>query len=415
MSETPPDLAMPHFEDELWDELAGLYAAHPSARRNGRGPRRQRRRRGGPGRRDSRRPIVVAVAGLVAAAVLVVVAVAWPESDGAAPARRVETIDLPDPAVVVDGVLQATEPGEGEPFILHETESWGEGIDRTETWYDDVTFARRELTTSADGDPLMDSGWPEPPALDAPPMGREPDVTGFDQCVGGLAMDEEGNIYSCDSGEPVESGLPPGHATVAVNHCSRTWFRTEGPLMQEYGFGYLRLYLETGDIVVDGTAEHEGRQLIRIRNQDASYVWLVDPETYQPVVAFEESTGSPRVTRTYERLPRTEENLALLSPAVPGDYTEATGEDVLQDAIESPCAENPSDDAEVVGAVLPDDLEDEACDTSVGADSEALYDDLETRDPGLAEEARRDGVVLDCDGDGEPDMALVPAPVTTSD
>jgi hypothetical protein len=78
------------------------------------------------------------------------------------------------------------------------------------------------------------------------------------------------------------------------------------------------MFLETGDIVVDGTEQRDGQELIRLRNHDSSYVYLVDPETYLPV----QETASGVVT-TYERLPRTPENLALLSPPVPDGFTPA--------------------------------------------------------------------------------------------
>jgi hypothetical protein len=267
----PDDLAMPHFEDRLWDELAVLLDDRPSIRRNGTGPHThpaaaasdgdgdgdggrgrepeqepdhgdRRARRGPRGRR--RRPVVVAGAGLAAAATLAVVALAGPERTGPGTPDRIETIDLPDPQVVVAEVLQATEPGAGEPFVLHETTSWGDGIDRRESWYDDVTFASRELTTSADGQPLMDSGWPEPPALDAPPaQPRMPEELDFNECVGGILMTEDGEIQQCDTGEPVDTGLPPGHPQVVVNHCASSYFHTEMPMLQQPGFDYLRLYL----------------------------------------------------------------------------------------------------------------------------------------------------------------------------
>jgi hypothetical protein len=384
LHDDPDDLAMPHFEDQLWDVLTVMLDDRPSTRRNGTGPHARPTTaaadaaadaaaaaatsgpggadaggRGGEGGDDRRarrgrrprrrRPVVVVAAGLAAAAVLVVVALAWPERTDSGAPERVETIDLPDPQVVVSEVLQATEPGAGEPFILHETSSWGDGLDRAERWYDDVTFASRELTTTADGQPLTDGGWPEPPALDAPlAQPRMPEDLDFDQCVGGILMTEDGELHQCDTGEPIDTGLPPAHPSILVNHCSATYVRTETPLIQRPGFDYLRLYLETGDIVVDGTGEHGGRQLIRLRNHDGSYEWLVDPDTYQPVVATEPGDGSRPVTRTYERLPRTEENLALLTPPLPGDYAETSGDEALQDAIENPCADHPSDEAEPV-------------------------------------------------------------------
>lgn len=252
----------------------------------------------------------------VAAAAAVVVVV----TEGAGPGPEAEPVAA---EVVVERVLAATEPT-GDA-VIHQTTTWGDGSGSTESWHDEVTAAERHRRLSPEGETLLDGGWPEPPGVDEAPhpgLGDREQVTDFGQCVGGLAMDEQGNIYSCDAGE-----LPPQpfHAYRAVNHCRQEYAETSTPLIRQPGWGYLRLYLETGDIVVDGTEEHDGRELIRLRNEDSSYVYLVDPETYLPVQETKASLDgeAPDVT-TYERLPRTPENLALLTPPVPEGFVVAS-------------------------------------------------------------------------------------------
>lgn len=80
-------------------------------------------------------------------------------------------------------------------------------------------------------------------------------------------------------------------------------------------FGYIKLFLDTDGLVLDGTEEIDGRTLLRLRTEDGRGVHLVDRETYLPVQA----TGDEGTT-TYEYLPRTGENLRHLATAMPSGH-----------------------------------------------------------------------------------------------
>jgi hypothetical protein len=231
----------------------------------------------------------------------------------------------PAEASVVERIRAATDAATAErDSIVHEIRREGEGRDYSESWYDEVTSATRDRTLTADGDPLTDSGWPDPPAVDArrdPALAAgdyEPEVGACDPTTR-LAPDAEGNLQSCVP----DDTLPPQptHAVRAVDHCRRQYADITGPVVTEPGWGFIRFFLDTGDVVEDGHQEVDGRDLIRIRNEDGSYVVLVDPETYLPAQITERFLGGEPTVTTYERLERTEENLALLSPPVPDGFT----------------------------------------------------------------------------------------------
>lgn len=314
------ELPLPHFEDRLSEQLAELHrqrrvaAAGPAGLADPAATRKARRRRS----RRGRTGLILGAAALAGAAATVAVSLGTTPS----PSResRPDAVAA-DPQAVMEGVLAATEPT--DDAIVHATTTRADGS--TETWYDELTVADRMRHLNPEGEPLLDSGWPEPPAVDEPPhpaLSGEP-VTDFGQCDPGtgLSMDEEGNLHSCDPGSVPSQ---PFHPYRVVNHCEQHYVDTSAPLIRHPGWGYLRMYLETGDIVVDGTEQLDGRELIRLRNHDSSYVYLVDPESYFPVQETVTTEGSaPRVT-TYERLPRTAENLALLSPPVPEGFEPAT-------------------------------------------------------------------------------------------
>lgn len=300
MVETPDELPIPHFEDRLWGELAPRW----------------RDRRGGAGRRR-RRAMVAAAAALAAAATVTAVAVVGPGGPG--PVSRPERAE----ASVVERVREATdEAAEAGDSVIHETRREGDGHDYVESWYDEVTSAYRRRTVTAGGDPLVDTGWPEPPAVDAEP---DPALAARDVEPGGcdpnsrLAADADGNLHPCTPGR----SLPPqpSHAFRQVDHCRREYADISSPVVRRPGWDFIRLFLESGDIVEDGRQEVGGRELIRLRNHD-DYVFLVDPETYLPVQVTDRSLGGEPVVTTYERLERTPENLALLSPPVPEGFTE---------------------------------------------------------------------------------------------
>ena len=70
----------------------------------------------------------------------------------------------------------------------------------------------------------------------------------------------------------------------------------------------------TGDTVGDESTGSE----------DEEHVTLVDPETYRPVMVLGYPGSSVEYVMTFEYLPRTVENLSLLSPPVPEGFVPAT-------------------------------------------------------------------------------------------
>lgn len=309
MPDAHDELAMPGFEDRLWSELHQLHARRQGQAGPPPGPAPRRRWRPGP-------RALLAVVGTAAAAAAVAVLVV---GDGTVPGSRPQAAE----ASVEERVLAATEPDAGDS-IIHQVRTPGDQADADESWYDEVTGARRERTLTADGDVLVDIGWPEPPAADEPPLPTT-SVLGIGDCDPGtrLALDADGNLRSC---VPTDTAPPqPMHAVRRVDHCRREYSDVESPVVAHPGWGYLRMYLETGDIVEDGTEQVDGRELIRLRNHDSSYVYLVDPETYLPVqeIVAAAPGGTARTVTTFERLERTPDNLALLTPPVPDGFAPA--------------------------------------------------------------------------------------------
>jgi hypothetical protein len=312
------ELAMPDFEERLLGELAAL---HPQRAPQGRPvPERRAPGRPGPGRRGQPgrwRLAVAAVTGTVAAGVVAAVAIGT--GPGSDPDPESEPVDV---ELVAERVLEATEAA-GDA-IVHETHRTATGRVEAETWYDEVTAANRRLQMEPDGTPLYDSGEVAPPAVDAEPdPGLVRPEVGIGVCdpVSRLSMDAEGNITECDPGPVPPQPMVPARV---VDHCSRSYAEVPAPVVVHPGSDYVTLFLETGDLVEDGTEEVDGRTLLRIRNHDASTVMLVDPETYLPAsitTTLPRSATDEGSATTYERLPRTEENMALLTPEVPDGFT----------------------------------------------------------------------------------------------
>jgi hypothetical protein len=307
MIETPTEVALPHS-----DELARIHDAH-RLRGGSTG--------GGPasGSRWRRRaPLLVGI-GAVAAATILLAAITTRSDQGRERPPDVE-ISLGDLTTRVGAAVQAL-PAD---TILYETYtmSGGDAPAYRQSWYDPVTAARHERIVTLDGDVVVEGGWPEAPGLDeaAAPGLAEPVPLEVGQCdpVTHYMFDETGAFVACDPGLPD----PPQHAWRMVDHCQRTWTETTRELRKDADIGYVQTFLDQGGLVVDGTQNVDGRDLIRIITEDGSGVTLVDPDTYLPV----QSSGEGETT-TYEYLPRTEENLQNLATPVPDGYRRATPED----------------------------------------------------------------------------------------
>lgn len=85
----------------------------------------------------------------------------------------------------------------------------------------------------------------------------------------------------------------------------------------------IRDLLADGTAVEDGTQVVDGRELIRVVGvePDPQHVTLVDPDTYRPVMLLGCPGSEAEYVMTFEYLPRTPENLTLLSPPVPEGLT----------------------------------------------------------------------------------------------
>ena len=320
--EVEEELAVPRFEDRLWAELAALHGDAGRERTT----------------RHRRLPFVVAAAAVLVVAVVAVVAgvLARPRPEvvvGTGPGT------VPRPGTTIPSVPPSTAllplvtVPSAEPYdlsrvvaalavpsdgIVHTTDQDGE------SWYDPVTGARRGMRRGSDGRVQLDSGWPVAPTLDDPPDAdlRRPN-SAFHTCDPGTRMllDEKGALHPCDPG-----AVPPQptHRSRTVDHCRRLYAEQDVPVVADPGLGYIGLYIQSGHIVQDGRVLVDGRELVRIRNLAGNFVYLIDPVSALPVVEIRQlsSDGEPDVTR-YERLPRTAENLALLSPTVPEGFTPA--------------------------------------------------------------------------------------------
>jgi hypothetical protein len=116
-----------------------------------------------------------------------------------------------------------------------------------------------------------------------------------------------------------------------------------GPVVGSVEF--IRQSVDADMLVADGTQVVDGRELLRLRyaptgGERPDTTILVDPDTYRPVLQIDgpqditDVNGvahhfSRRVTR-FEYLPRTAENLALLSPPIPDGFTEVSSEELQQ-------------------------------------------------------------------------------------
>jgi hypothetical protein len=95
------------------------------------------------------------------------------------------------------------------------------------------------------------------------------------------------------------------------------------------GIRQLRDAVAAGELVDDGTEVVDGRELIRLISPHVEagediVMTLVDPDTYLPVRArgtIRHGGLGETFSQTYEFLPRTPGNLALINPPIPDGFT----------------------------------------------------------------------------------------------
>ena len=308
------DTALPHFEDRLWNELSDVH--------------RQRQRSGvvvtphRPHRR--RRPLAIGAAVAVAAATTLVIGLATLPGGKPQPAG----------ATVEERIVAATNSALADS-VVHVVDDFipsSEGLDR-ETWYDDTTSTVRSRDLSDQGTALWDSGPAEAPE----PGDEAPDLDGFDSgavvptdCEPGAATAEGAQAQVCHGWD-----APDGYPTRIqrwTQACDETYMDREEPFMPiTLPEMHVQDEIAAGHLVVDGTETIDGRELIRLRDVVAAdlpddfaveQTVYVDPDTYLPVELRSDVGGPDENILSFEYLPRTAANLALLSPPVPQGYTQ---------------------------------------------------------------------------------------------
>jgi hypothetical protein len=359
----PDEVPVPHFEDQLWRTLAQVHAeqeGHPLAPPSEVGEARTRRR--------ARRMILVGV-GSVAAAALALTAIVATDSgsgSGGGDTEAADTTPAPDEddegveVVTLAAQITAASQEASATSILHKTTDNqnvaddGTPIGDEESWTDEQSGARRDLSYSSEGEPFYDSG-----RVTAP------------------TVDDQGPPPIPPDAEPFDPSLPTErHRT--VDYCfSEYWEEDQTAIPGMVEADALGEWLEEGSIVEDGTVDFRGRELIRLVQVPADidptlppeqlvpvdpetgetlpttttappvtdpetgeldpdefefveHIYLVDAETFRPVHII----GYPGQAADYsdamyiatiEYLPRTPENLAKLVAPVPEGFTRVEG------------------------------------------------------------------------------------------
>jgi hypothetical protein len=192
--------------------------------------------------------------------------------------RIVAATDEATTSSVIHWVDEQTLPGEAGPSRV------------SEFWTDETSDATRILSRDGQGDPTLDVGPLTGPTIESP----------------------------AHSGQRV------------VDYCSQQYVdhRDTGGTstdIESQGLRGLRDDVAAGRLVEDGTEVVDGRELIRLTRAEgesgAGDVVLVDPDSYLPVRARGTLHSGDTFSQTYEYLPRTPENLALLHPPVPEGFT----------------------------------------------------------------------------------------------
>jgi hypothetical protein len=334
------ELAVPHFEDRLWGELARTHGA----------PRdREHRDRVMTGRRSQprrRRSIAVSVASIAAAAAVVAGVVILGDSDrGTAPRSESATgepgsVDLA--AEIVTATRQAT--AESVVHVFQDSTTIPDG----EAWTDETSGTRRDLFYDVAGDPAYDSGALTAPAPDAtaPELPDDPTDPSWplvrsrvvDHCFGEYAEIMTGALHGGTEAERVGRRLAEGalveDGTQVVD--GRELIRLiEVPAPIGQGVPQTgEVWVEEEQLVVEGDAPEPttttteapaSTEPVRPEDIDESlveHIYLVDPETYRPMMILGYQGTDAEYTMTFEYLPRTPENLELLVTPIPDGFVQ---------------------------------------------------------------------------------------------
>ena len=290
MTTTPNDeLAMPHFEEQLWAEIRahhedGTWTRPAAVAARDRVPATVA---GRPAihRRAARRSLAAAAALAVIAAAGALSATSGGDSDGTGDieTRTIAALD----EVLDDSIVYTV--GQIDGVAVHEG------------WYDKTS---RFLSRDPDGTPVSDWG---------PGVAPEPD------------------------GDPSADEVNRQVDYCASEYTDRTDLRVV--VISENEAETMRDNLADGSLVADGTEVVDGQELIRLAAAAPTpplteVVYYVDPTTYRPVLVRISSDGeaTPTIasqTVTFEYLPRTAENLSQLVPPIPEGFTRTASPDDL--------------------------------------------------------------------------------------
>jgi hypothetical protein len=272
-TEAPDDIEVPHLKARLWHELAELHQDQLHSQRIA--PRAVVKLT--PHRSRRSRAVLSAVAAAVVAGVVTAQLVGT-SSDTPLMGRIVAATDEATASSVIHWIDEQTLPGEAEPSTV------------SEHWTDGTSGASRARLEGGQLDQMVDVGSLVGPTIDSP----------------------------AHSGQRV------------VDYCTRQYVDhvdTGGASIDidPDALGSLRDDVAAGRLVEDGTEVAGGRELIRLTRIEPApaedHVVLVDPDTYLPVRARGTLDGVT-FSQTYEYLPRTQENLALIVPPIPEGFTE---------------------------------------------------------------------------------------------
>jgi hypothetical protein len=321
------EIALPRFEEGLRARLAEAHRGHTGSPA-GAGDRTP----AGLHQRRARRSLTLGVGAIAAATALVVGVVVQQSGDGDA-GDRTDTGEEPAPGTPVPPTSELA------PLVIA-------AID--EAAATSVVHISQDNATYGDGE-----GW-------------------IDETTGAGRLLQYG-----DDGEPTFDSSETADATVTVDHCFSEYAVgvPSLPVVSGSATQWVQNYLADGWMVEDGTEVVDGRELIRLREvpwaerdrdtlgskgevlapaqwdtegsltpeeeaalsdlrdqveqnafenmppqtEDDLSVALVDPETYRPVKLIGPGHG---YVQTYEYLPRTAANLALLEAEIPEGFTQ---------------------------------------------------------------------------------------------
>lgn len=350
------EVPVPHYEDELWHTLARVHAEQ---RRIGPPALAPPEIAGARARRRARRMVLAGVGSIAAAAVAIAAVVVTDDDrspDTEAPDAEVadgtSTTGTPELSLAAQ-ITAATEEA-SESSIIHtrrdnqyDTDD-GTPIGDEEEWVDEQSGARRTLVYGSDGQPSFDSGRATAPGVDDP--GPPPIPPGA---------------------QPFDPSLPQERVR-QVDYCFSEYVEYDQTAIPGYNEAHrIGEWLDEGVLVEDGTETIDGRELIRLVQvpvelgpsegggrsgepvtipaagdpattdppttaadpgsldpdtfEYVEHIYLVDAETFRPVRIIGYPGEAPDYSdatyvATIEYLPRTPENMALLSPPVPEGF-----------------------------------------------------------------------------------------------